>query len=140
MDIKEKADLWADVLSIRYDRCENSNCGHFSPDPLESMCIAIKGDPGCKRSFNLALTGIIAWASHSFCAYEAAQWNELGVFRAEGAHRLLKAGVSLYDMRCIIERAIRESDSAELRKQKNKGGAGNEVRKRGEDIPQATAR
>ncbi len=140
MNIKEKAELWADALSIRCDRCENSNCGHFSPDPIEGMCKAIKGDSGCQRSLNLALTGIIAWASHGFCAYEAAQWNELGVFRAEGAHRLLKAGVSLYDLRCIIERAIRERESAASQKQKTEGCDSYEVRKRGEDIPKAAAR
>lgn len=140
MYINEKADLWADALSIRCDRCENSNCGYFSPDPVEGMCKAIKGDTSCQRSFNLALTNMIAWASYGFCAYEAAQWNELGVFRAEGAHRLLKAGVSLYDMRCIIERAIRERDSAALRKQQNEVGDNDEVRKRGENIPQVAAR
>lgn len=139
MDIKEKAELWAGALSIRCDRCENSNCGYFSPDPIEGMCKAIKGDTGCQQSFNLALTNINDWASYGFCAYEAAQWNELGVFRAEGAHRLLKAGVSLYDLRCIIERAIRERDAA-MQKQKTEGGDNDEVRKRGKNIPQAATR
>ena len=140
MDIKEKAELWADALSKRCDRCENSNCGHFSPDPIEGMCKALNCEVSHPRLFDIALYNIVEWASHGFCAFEAAQWNELGVFRGEGAHRILNAGISLFDLRCIVDRAIRNREAEALHKQQNEGADKDEVRNCGENLPQTAAR
>lgn len=136
----EKAVLWHEALLLRCDRCENKTCGYFSERPMDSMFDAVGGANSIIDLSSGNTSSFIDWASHGFCAFEVAQWYENGVPRADRAHKLLKAGVSISDLKDIIARANWNKSLAESRKQKNKGGNSDEIRKRGENISKAAAR
>ncbi|MFA6566668.1 MAG: hypothetical protein WCS96_00505 [Victivallales bacterium] len=138
MDIYDQGEMWSKALPIRCERCGDVFCPHSSPDPFETLCWIM--DAAGHKTRGSMLEAAVEWATYGFCPLDAAEWIHIGVFEPVVAHRMVKAAVDPNDLKRIIDWSCKKRTLEASIEQQNKGGNTDEVRKRGENIPQAAAR